>query len=103
MLFYLKTKLRPCFLMKKVENLDAPNGWLVDPCNKWAIHFDLKKVSKKEISEDFTIDMWGVEPTGKPMKFKSRRKVTKEESLKTWNQLLASSWVEFDFEKNRTA
>ena len=89
--------------MEKVENLKAPNGWLVDPHNKWAIHFDFKKVSNEEISADFTIDMWGVFPNGKPMKFNSRRKVTKEESLKTWRQLLSSNWVEFDFEKNKVA
>ena len=89
--------------MPKVENLNAPFGWLIDPHGKWAIHFDCKKVSCEKISEDFTIDMWGVVPNGKPMKFKSRRKVTKEESLKTWNQLLSSNWVEFDFDKHMTA
>tara|TARA_B100001250_G_scaffold400732_1_gene411650 strand:- start:99 stop:359 length:261 start_codon:yes stop_codon:yes gene_type:complete len=86
-----------------VENLETPLGWLIDPHNKWAIHFDFKKVSNEKISEDFTIDMWGVVPNGKPMKFKSRRKVTKEDSLKTWNQLVSSNWVELDFEKNMTA
>ncbi len=89
--------------MAKVENLDGPIGWLIDPHNKWAIHFDIKKVSNKQIPADFTIDMWGVVPNGNPMKFKSRRKVTKEESLRTWKQLLLSNWVEFDFEKNKTA
>ena len=89
--------------MAKVENLHAPNGWLIDPHNKWVIHFDFKKVSSKKISTDFTIDMWGVVSSGKPMKFKSRRKVTKEESLKTWKQLRASDWVEFDFQKYKTA
>ena len=89
--------------MVKEENIVAPTGWLIDPHNKWAIHFDYKKVSKEQISADFTIDMWGVVPNGKPMKFKSRRKVTKEESLKTWNQLLSSNWVEFDFDKHMTA
>ena len=89
--------------MKKVENIDGTNGWLIDPHNKWAIHFDFKKVSNEKISENFTIDMWGVVPSGKPMKFKSRRKVTKEESLKTWNQLVSSNWVEFDFDKHMTA
>ena len=89
--------------MAKVEKLDEPIGWLIDPHNKWAIHFDLKKVSHECSSADFTIDMWGVFPDGKPMKFKSRRKVTKEESLKTWNQLLSSNWVEFDSKKIKTA
>ena len=89
--------------MVKVENLDAPCGWLIDPNNKWAIHFDFKKVSNENISEDFTIDMWGVVSNGKPMKFKSRRKVTREDSLKTWKQLVSSDWVEFDFKKNMTA
>ncbi len=89
--------------MAKVEDFDAPIGWLIDPHNKWAIHFNCKKVSYEKISEDFTIDMWGVVPNGKPMKFKSRRKVTKEDSIKTWKQLLSSNWVEFDFEKNMTA
>ncbi len=89
--------------MAKVENFNAPVGWLVDPNNKWAIHFDFKEASNENISTDFTIDMWGVVPNGKPMKFKSRRKVTKQDSVKTWNQLIASNWVEFDFEKNKTA
>ena len=89
--------------MEKVENQDAPNGWLLDPHNKWAIHFDFKKVSNEDISSDFTIDMWGVVPKGKPMEFKSRRKVTKEESLRTWRQLVSSNWVKFDFNKNKTA
>ena len=89
--------------MAKVENLDAPFGWLIDPNNKWAIHFDFKKVSNENISADFTIDMWGVVSKGKPMKFKSRRKVTREDSLKTWKQLVSSNWVEIDFEKNMTA
>ena len=89
--------------MLKVENLEAPRGWLIDPHNKWAIHFDFKKVSREAISSDFTIDMWGVVPNGKPMQFKSRRKVTKEDSLRTWKQLVASNWVEFDYEKNMTA
>ena len=89
--------------MAKIEDLEGPFGWLIDPHNKWAIHFDYKKVSKDQISADFTIDMWGVVSYGKPMTFKSRRKVTKEESIKTWRQLITSNWVEFDFEKFKTA
>ena len=85
--------------MAKLENFEAPIGWLIDPHKKWAIHFDFKKVSNDQIPTDFTIDMWGIVPLDKPMQFKSRRKVSKEESLKTWNQLLSSDWVEFDFEK----
>ena len=89
--------------MAKVENPEGPIGWLKDPNDKWAINFDFKKISNDLNSADFTIDMWGVFPNGKPMQFKSRRKVTKEESLKTWKQLLSSNWVEFDFEMNKSA
>ena len=89
--------------MKKVEKSDVPIGWLIDPHSKWVIHFDFKKVSNDQISNDFTIDMWGVVPSGKPMEFKSRRKVTKKESIKTWKQLIESNWVEFDFEKSKSA
>ncbi len=92
--------------MAKLENLASPLGWLIDPQNKWAIHFDLKKVSNDQndhIGTDFTIDLWGVVPNGKPMEFKSRRKVTKKDSLKTWNQLIASNWVEFDIKKIKAA
>jgi hypothetical protein len=88
--------------MTKVEKLDAPIGWLIDPHKKWAIHFDFKKVSNEKISSDFTIDMWGV-TNGKPMQFKSRRKVTKQEMQKSWKQLISSNWVEFVFEKNQIA
>ena len=89
--------------MQKVKTLEAPIGWLKDPHNKWAIHFDFKKVSGELISSDFTLDMWGLVPNGKPMEFKSRRKVTKEESIKTWKQLLSSNWVELDINKIKTA
>ena len=89
--------------MKKVENVDGPNGWLIDPHNKWAIHFDSKKVSKDQDGTGFNIDMWGVLPNGKPMEFKSRRKATKLDSIKTWKQLLTSNWVELDVEKIKTA
>ena len=89
--------------MKKAENFEAPIGWLIDPHNKWAIHFDFKKLTNEKIATDFTIDMWGVVPNGKPMKFKSRRKVSKQDSCKTWRQLIDSNWVEFDFEKSKIA
>ena len=89
--------------MKKLDNIEAPIGWLIDPHNKWAIHFDFKKVSNNHIGADFIIDMWGVLPNGKPMEFKSRRKVTEKESVKTWKQLIASNWVEFDIKKIKTA
>ena len=89
--------------MAKVENIEAPNGWLIDPHNKWAIHFDLKKLSNDQIGPDFTIDMWGVDQNGKPMEFKSRRKATKQDFLKTWKQLVSSNWVKLDLEKIKTA
>ncbi|WP_413677645.1 DUF1651 domain-containing protein [Prochlorococcus sp. MIT 0916] len=89
--------------MKKVENLEAPIGWLKDPNNKWVIHFGFKKVSNEKITTDFTIDMWGIDLSGKPMEFKSRRKVTKQDSLKTWKQLIESNWVEFDCDMSMTA
>ncbi len=89
--------------MAKVKNFDAPIGWLIDPHNKWAIHFDFKNQSNDPFGSDFTIDMWGVMPDGKPMKFKSRRKATKQDSLKAWKQLIASNWVAFDYEKMMTA
>ena len=89
--------------MSKVEKLDAPMGWLIDPHNKWAIHFDFKKGSHGLVGTDFTIDMWGVVPNGKPMEFKSRRKATRQDSFKTWKQLKESNWVELDFKKIKIA
>tara|TARA_Y100001968_G_C19055170_1_gene571061 strand:- start:306 stop:575 length:270 start_codon:yes stop_codon:yes gene_type:complete len=89
--------------MAKVENFDFPMGWLVDPHKKWAIHFDPKKESADLIESEFTIDMWGVGPNGKPLKFKSRRKSSKEDSEKTWKQLLSSKWIKVDFEKIKSA
>ena len=89
--------------MAKIEKLEAPIGWLIDPHNKWAIHFDFKKLSDENIAKDFTIDMWGVVSKGKPMEFKSRRKASKLDSIKTWNQLVACNWVELDLDKIKTA
>ena len=89
--------------MAKVAKLESPIGWLIDPHNKWVIHFDFKQVSNEKESDAFTIDMWGVVQSGKPMKFKSRRKVTREESCNTWNQLISSNWEKFDVENFQTA
>ena len=89
--------------MAKIDNLEAPVGWLIDPHKKWAIHFDFKKGSHENIGTDFTIDMWGVLPNGKPMEFKSRRKASKLDSLKTWKQLIDSNWVQIDIKKIKTA
>ena len=89
--------------MAKVEKVDPPIGWLIDPHKKWAIQFDFKKLSNDKVSSDFTIDMWGVDPSGKPMKFKGRRKVTRDESIKAWKHLLSSNWIEFDLEKDKIA
>ena len=89
--------------MAKIDNLEATVGWLIDPHKKWAIHFDFKKGSHENIRTDFTIDMWGVLPNGKPMEFKSRRKASKLDSLKTWKQLIDSNWVQLDIKKIKTA
>ena len=89
--------------MEKLDILDGPVGWLIDPHNKWAIHFDFKMKSDDKKVTDFTIDMWGIAPNGKPMEFKSRRKATQLDSIKTWNQLVASDWVQIDLEKIKTA
>tara|TARA_B100000700_G_C14931436_1_gene802147 strand:+ start:971 stop:1240 length:270 start_codon:yes stop_codon:yes gene_type:complete len=89
--------------MAKTHGQDYPAGWLIDPNNKWAIHFDCKTNSNTQFGEDCTIDMWGVDQYGKPMTFKSRRKATKKDSLKTWKQLIDSNWTEFDFGKVKSA
>tara|TARA_B100000700_G_C14497456_1_gene602502 strand:- start:82 stop:351 length:270 start_codon:yes stop_codon:yes gene_type:complete len=89
--------------MAKVKKLNDPIGWLIDPHNKWAIHFDHKRVSNDDFGTDCTIDMWGILPNGKPMQFKSRRKATKEDSIKTWNQLIESNWIKSDFDKRLIA
>ena len=89
--------------MAKKENFEVPIGWLIDPHNKWAIHFDFKNDSNDHIGNDFIIDMWGIASKGKPIEFKSRRKVSKKDSQKTWNQLIESNWVQFDIKKIKTA
>ncbi len=89
--------------MAKVKNIDEPIGWLIDPHNKWAIHFLFKKDSAENSGSDFTIDMWGVDSSGKPVIFKSRRKATKKDSLRTWNQLISSNWTEVDISRIKSA
>ena len=89
--------------MAKGKSLDAPLGWLIDPHNKWAIHFDLKNDSLNQIETEFNIDMWGVDSQGKPIKFKSRRKATHNDSIKTWKQLISSNWTKVDIGKVQSA
>ena len=89
--------------MAKVKNLESPMGWLTDPNKKWAIHFDIKNDSKEQIGQEFSIDMWGVDSDGQPLIFKSRRKTTKIDSLKTWNQLISSNWKKLSLNKVKSA
>ena len=89
--------------MPKAESSESPKGWLIDPHNKWAIHFDLKESSSDQNVSSFTIDMWGVDQFGNPKNFKSRRKASKQESLKTWKQLISSNWTEVDLPETKTA
>ena len=83
--------------MAKVKSLNSPMGWLVDPNNKWAIHFNFKQEHGDLTGTAFNIDMWGVAPNGQPHKFNSRRKANKSETVKTWNQLISSNWKKVDF------
>ena len=89
--------------MAKVKKLEAPIGWLIDPHNKWAIHFEIKKDCNDHKDSDFTIDMWGVGADSKPLTFKSRRRATKTDSLKTWNQLISSNWTQADLDNFKSA
>ena len=89
--------------MRKLKKIDSPNGWLIDPHNKWAIHFSPKNGDNDQHGSELTIDMWGLVPNGKPMVFKSRRKATKLDSINTWNQLIESNWVEFELAEIKTA
>ncbi len=86
-----------------MKSLDISGGWLVDPNNKWAIHFDSKDNASKETDSEFSIDMWGLDSDGNPLKFKSRRKASKNDSLKTWNQLVSSDWSMANFKKLKSA
>ena len=80
-----------------------PAGWLIDPQNKWVIHFESKRVNENDSTSEFTIDMWGVDTKGQPLKFKSRRKASKNDYLKTWKQLISSNWTQVDFGKVKAA
>ena len=91
------------FLAPKMKSLDKSVGWLVDPNNKWAIRFDDKLNSGNESESEFSIDMWGLDLDGKPVKFKSRRKASRIDSLKTWNQLLSYDWTKTNFNNVRIA
>ena len=80
-------------LVPKMKSLDISGSWLVDPNNKWAIHFAFKLNSSNDLDPEFSIDMWGLDSEGNPQKFKSRRKASQNDSIKTWNQLLSSNWI----------
>ena len=77
--------------------IDISGGWLIDPNNKWAIHFDFKLNSNIDLESEFSIDMWGLDSDGNPIKFKSRRMASRKDSLKTWYQLLSSDWTKTNF------
>ena len=89
--------------MAQVESLEIPYGWLIDPHNKWAIHFDYKTNASYDDGSEITIDMWGVDSEGKPFEFKSRRKATKSDSIKTWKQLISSNWTKLNPHKIKLA
>ena len=56
------------------------------------MHFDFKLNYGNDLNSAFSLDMWGLDSDGNPLDFKSRRKASIRDSLKTWNQLLSSDW-----------
>ena len=82
-----------------MKSFDISGSWLIDPNNKWAIHFDSNLNSVDNLESKFSIDMWGLDSDGNPLNFKSRRKASIKDTLKTWNQLLSSHWTKTRFKK----
>ena len=78
--------------MKRISGIDEVEGWLVDPNQKWSIHFYKGFTNSLDKTELITIDMWGVIRDGAPSQFKSRRKVKSTEAIKILNQLIDAGW-----------
>ena len=86
-----------------MKRLDISGNWLVDPKKKWAIYFNIKQNSNINREFEFSIDMWGLNLDGNPLKFKSRRKASKNDYHDTWNRLLSSAWTKTSFKKVKIA
>lgn len=68
-----------------------PEGWLLDPCGRWLLHFfaDPKSLQRWPM---FYMDKWSATEAGSPKSLINRTKVELEPALETWNELIQNGW-----------
>tara|TARA_Y100001968_G_C19353606_1_gene716008 strand:+ start:1100 stop:1348 length:249 start_codon:yes stop_codon:yes gene_type:complete len=71
--------------------MNKPEGWLIDPNNKWLLLFHKDPMSLQRLSFIY-IDKWDVSPVRTPNTFINRRKVNIEPAIETWNELIQKGW-----------
>ena len=69
-----------------------PEGWLIEPNNKWLLLFYKDPMSLEQIPE-FYMEKWNVSPAKTPLKLINRRKVSFNAALETWNELTDNGWI----------
>ncbi len=79
-----------------------PDGWLIEPNNKWLLFFHKDTLPIKSITRIY-IDKWEVSSTGTPLRFINRRKVELEPALETWNELINNGWLIVKQQLDQTA
>ena len=79
-----------------------PEGWLVEPSNKWLIHFHKDPMCLHRLPKIF-MDKWDSTPLGTPAVFRNTRKVGLQPALETWNELIQNGWKEVEFNDDLVA
>ena len=79
-----------------------PEGWLVDPSNKWLLQFRKDPMCLQRLPKIF-IDKWDSTPLGRPSVFRNTRKVCLEPALETWNELIENGWRQVQFQRDTVA
>ncbi len=77
-----------------------PEGWLIDPNEKWLLLFH-KDPTSSHRSPLFYVDKWDASPMKTPSTFINRRKVGLTPAMETWNELIENGWekVEHQFDE----
>ena len=79
-----------------------PEGWLVEPSNKWLLQFRKDPMSLQRLPRIF-MDKWDSTPLGTPSVFRNSRKVGLESALETWNELIDNGWRQVQFRSDTVA
>ena len=81
--------------------MKEPEGWLIDPKEKWLLLFHKDPISLQRLPQVY-MDKWDTSPARTPNRFINRRKVELDPAIETWNELMQNGWKKLEHQFGET-